>query len=117
MPVLGQVTIRANGKQMKTKAGATLNVGGWKNVPHPKPGGGSWGSSRVYVTPTLQLVLVAAEDVDVKEINDMQDVTIVWEGDNGIDYMITKCNPQDPFVLNDSGEITGTFEGDKSERV
>ncbi|EJL6357295.1 phage tail tube protein [Vibrio cholerae] len=114
--VLGEVVIRSNGKQLKTKKGSTLNPGGYTYTDHMGPGR-SWGSSREFSTPTIQVVITAAEDVDVLEVNAIRNATLTWEGDNGIDYMMTGCSPQAPFTVSDSGEITGTFRGEKVERI
>lgn len=116
MGVLGQVTIRVDGKQIKSKKGWTLNAAGFTTTEHNGPGR-SWGVSREYVNPSLSGPIAAAEDVDVLDINNIKDATIVWEGDNGIDYLITGCSPQEPFTLSDSGDINGTFRGDKMERI
>lgn len=116
MRILGEVVVRSNGNQLKTKKGSTLNPGGYTNTSHIGPGR-VWGKSREYTAPTIQVTIAAAEDVDVMEINAMEAATLTWEGDNGIDYMMTGCSPQAPFQLSDSGEITGTFEGEKVERT
>lgn len=116
MAVLGQVTIRVNGKQIKSEKGWTLNAAGFTTTEHRGPNR-SWGVSREYVNPTLSGPIAAAEDVDVLEINAIQGATIVWEGDNGMDYLITNCSPQEPFTLSDSGQLSGTFRGDKMERI
>ncbi|TKF30788.1 phage tail protein [Vibrio kanaloae] len=114
--ILGQVTVRANSKQLKTKKGSTLNPGGTSKTPHVGPKR-IWGFSEDFVPSTLSTVIAADEDVDVVEINAMTDATLTWEGDNGVDYMITGASPQEPFVLSDSGEITGTFTGNPAERI
>ncbi|MGT0149979.1 phage tail tube protein [Vibrio metschnikovii] len=51
--ILGEVVIRHNGKQLKTKKGSSLNPGGYNYTDHMGPGR-SWGPSREYVTPTIQ---------------------------------------------------------------
>ena len=114
--ILGQVVIRANSKQLKTKKGSTLNPGGCKYTLHAGPGK-IWGKSKEFVAATVSVVIAADEDVDVVEINKITDATLNWEGDNGVNYMITGASPQDPFQLSDSGDITGTFEGNPAERI
>lgn len=112
--ILGEVTIRANGKQLKTKAGAVLNPGGYTRTQHNGPGK-SWGKSRKYVGPSIQMVIAADEDVDVMEINAMENVTLTWEGDNGVRYMMTNSSTNEPATLReDSGDIDATFFGDKT---
>lgn len=114
--ILGEVVVRSNGTQLKTKKGSTLNPGGYTYTDHLGPGK-SWGASREFTAPTMQVVIAAAEDVDVIDINNIEDATLTWEGDNGIDYMMTGCSPQAPFTVSDSGEITGTFRGNKVDRI
>lgn len=115
--ILGGVTIRNNGTRMKTKDGAQLNPGGYTNTSHIG-NGKVWGSSKKFQQPTMQVTIAADEDVDVIEINAITGATLTWEGDNGVDYMMTGAEPQEPFVLNsDTGEITGTFQGDKVEKI
>jgi len=111
--ILGEVTIRANGKQLKTKAGAVLNPGGYTRTQHAGPGK-VWGKSRKYSPPSIELVIAADEDVDVIEINAMENATMTWEGDNGVSYMMTQASTNEPATLReDSGDIAATFFGDK----
>lgn len=114
--ILGEVVIRANGKQLKTKKGSTLNPGGDTNTPHVGPGR-VWGQSSEYTVPTIAVVIAADDDVDVLDINAIKNATLTWEGNNGVDYMMTDAAPQAPFTIADSGDITGTFQGNKVERI
>lgn len=115
--ILGEVTIRSNGKMLKTKKGATLNPGGYRRTSHMGPKGKIWGKSKETVPATIAVVIAADEDVDVIEINAIESATLTWEGDNGVSYMVTNASPQDVFTLSDSGEITGTFEGNPAEKI
>lgn len=111
--ILGEVTIRANGKQLKTKAGAVLNPGGYTRTQHTGPGK-VWGKSQKYSPPSIELVIAADEDVDVMEINAIENATMTWEGDNGVSYMMTQASTNEPATLReDSGDIAATFFGDK----
>ncbi|MGI2138530.1 phage tail tube protein [Shewanella baltica] len=114
--ILGEVTIRANGKQLKTKQGATLNPGGNTFTRHTGAGR-SWGASKQFTVPSIAVVIAADEDVSVIEIGKITDATLTWEGDNGMDFMMTGVAQQAPFTLSDSGDITGTFEGDEVVEV
>lgn len=111
--ILGEVTIRANGKQFKTKGGAVLNPGGYTRTQHTGPGR-VWGKSKKYSPPSIEIVIAADEDVDVIEINAIEDATMTWEGDNGVSYMMTKASTNEPATLREeSGDIAATFFGDK----
>ncbi|AWK84472.1 phage tail tube protein [Photobacterium damselae] len=115
--ILGEVTIRVNGKEVKTKGGATFNPGGYTRTSHMGPGR-VWGKSRKYSPPSIDLTIAADEDVDVIEINSWENATLVWEGDNGVDYMMTNSATKEPASLSeDSGDIKATFEGDKATRI
>ncbi|MGK4473802.1 phage tail tube protein [Aeromonas molluscorum] len=115
--ILGEVTIRGNGKQFKTKAGAVLNPGGYTRTQHNGPGR-SWGKSKKYAGPSIEVVIAADEDVDVMEINAMENMTMTWEGDNGVSYMMTQASTNEPATLReDSGDIAATFFGDKTVRI
>jgi hypothetical protein len=115
--VIGAVTIRVNSKQIKAKKGTTLNPGGVRRTKHLKPGGGIWGTSKESVQSSISVIIAADEDVDVVDINKIDDATITWEADNGLEYMITQASPMEPFTVSDSGEIVGTFEGNAAERI
>ena len=115
--ILGEVTIRANGKQLKTKTGAVLNPGGMTRTQHTGAGK-VWGKSQRFTPPSIEVVIAADEDVDVIEINNMLDATLVWEGDNGVSYMMTKSSVGEPASLReDSGDIAATFQGDRVRKI
>ena len=115
--ILGEVTIRSNGKQIKTKGGATLNPGGYTRTQHVGPGK-VWGKSKKYAAPSIEVVIAADEDVDVIDINAIEDATLTWEGDNGVSYMMTKASTNEPASLREeSGDIAATFFGDKVVRI
>lgn len=115
--ILGEVTIRANGQQIKTKPGAVLNPGGYSRTQHMGPGR-VWGKSRKYAPPSIELVIAADEDVDVMTINALEFVTLVWEGDNGVSYMMTQSSTNEPATLREeSGDIAATFFGDRVVRT
>ena len=116
MAILGSAVIRGNSKMIKTKPGTVFNPGGYTSTEHQGPNR-IWGFSKAFVKPTMQMTIVADEDVDVMEINAMTNVTLTFEGDNGLNYMMTGCEPVEPFSLNDNGEISGTFHGMKAEKV
>lgn len=115
--VLGEVIIRANGQELKTKTGAVLNPGGFTRTQHTG-GGKVRGTSKRYTAPSIELVIAADEDVDVIEINAIENATLVWEGDNGVNYMMTGASAAEVAPLREeSGDIAVTFFGDKVVRI
>lgn len=113
--ILGEVTIRANGKELKTKPGCVLNPGGYTSTQHLGKGK-VIGKSYKYSAPSMEMVIAADEDVSVMQINAIRDATLVWEGDNGIDYMMTGASVGETLasLREESGDIAVTFTGDKT---
>ncbi|MEN3760244.1 phage tail tube protein [Aeromonas veronii] len=115
--ILGEVIIRANGQELKTKTGAVLNPGGFTRTQHTG-GGKVRGTSKRYTAPSIEMVIAADEDVDVIEINAIENATLVWEGDNGVNYMMTGAAAAEVAPLREeSGDIAATFFGNKVVRI
>lgn len=115
--ILGEVTIRVNGKELKTKTGSVLNPGGFTRTQHTG-GGKVRGVSKRYTAPSIETVIAAADDVDVMEINAIENAAMVWEGDNGVFYMMTGSSVSEPGTLREeSGDIAVTFFGNKVVRI
>ncbi len=99
--ILGEVIIRMNNKRIKAKKGTTLNPGGVRRTKHNKPGGGIYGTSSESVGSSVSVIIAADEDVDVIEINAVEDAALIWEGDNGLEYMVTQASAMEPFTISD----------------
>ena len=113
--ILGEVTIRANGKELKTKTGAVLNPGGFTRTQHTG-GGKVRGTSKRFTAPSIEMLIAADEDVDVIEINNIENATLVWQGDNGVSYMLPGAAVAEPASLREeSGDIAATFFGYRNE--
>ncbi|WP_432323954.1 phage tail tube protein [Yersinia enterocolitica] len=117
MMILGMASIRINGREIKTAGKSTLNPGGFARTMH-SGGGKHWGYSRKMAVPSIQLTIAAAEDVDVIEISNWENVTVMFEGDNGLSYMLTGAATDNPTPLSeDSGEIEANFIGTRLVKV
>lgn len=115
--VLGEVIIRANGQELKTKTGATFNPGGFTRTQHIG-GGRVRGISRRYTPPSIEVVIAADEDVDVMLINAIENAAMVWDGDNGVSYMMIGAAVGEPATLREeSGDIAATFVGAIAVRI
>jgi len=85
--ITGVATIRVDGKEFPTERGATLNPGGVNRET-------KMAGRRVYyneepVAPTLQATVLHTEDLDLIEMGKIRDATVLFECDNGQDYMLT----------------------------
>ena len=117
MSILGMAAIRANGREIKSTGKSTLNPGGYARTQH-MGGGKVWGYSRKMAGPSIQMTLAAAEDMDVVEISSWENVTIMFEGDNGLTYMMTGAATAEPATLDeDAGTISANFIGEKLVKV
>ncbi|ENP7129502.1 phage tail tube protein [Raoultella planticola] len=117
MSILGQAAIRINGREIKTTGKSTLNPGGKTRTQH-MGGGKVWGLAGKMAGPSIQMTIAAAEDVDVVEISGWEGVTVMFEGDNGLTYMMTGAATAEPATLDeDAGTINANFLGEKLVKV
>lgn len=116
MSILGMAAIRINGREIKTEGKSTLNPGA---MPAPSIWGRQGlGNSRKMAGPSIQMTIAAAQDMDVIEISNWEDVTVMFEGDNGLTYMMTGAATAEPATLEeDGGTISANFIGTKLVKV
>lgn len=117
MSILGMAAIRINGREIKTEGKSTLNPGGKTRIQH-MGGGKVWGTSGKMAAPSIQMTISAAQDMDVIEISNWENVTVMFEGDNGLTYMMTGAATAEPATLEeDGGTISANFIGTKLVKV
>ncbi|HGY4723284.1 TPA: phage tail tube protein [Citrobacter amalonaticus] len=115
--ILGMAAIRINGREIQTEGKSSLNPGGYDRQQH-MGGGKVWGNSRKMAGPSIQLTIAADQNVDVIEISQWEDVTIMFYGDNGLNYMLTRCATDKPATLDeDGGTVSANFIGVKCVKV
>ncbi|EMO4249246.1 phage tail protein [Citrobacter freundii] len=115
--ILGMASIHINGREIKTEGKSTLNPGGFSRQQH-MGGGKVWGNSRKMAGPSIKLTIAAAADMDVIEISGWEDVTVMFYGDNGLNYMMTGSATDNPAELDeDAGTISANFIGEKCVRI
>jgi len=115
--ILGMAAIRINGREIKTEGKSTLNPGGYQRQQH-MGAGKIWGISRKTAAPSIKLTIAADQDVDVIEISNWEDVTVMFYGDNGLNYMMTKAATDSPAELDeDAGTVTANFIGVQCVKV
>lgn len=109
--LLGRARIRANGKELLTLAGSTLKIGGEKRTA--VVGALSvHGHTVETVPPMLSCKITQAGDITVDFVDAIKDATILWEGDDGRNYVITGgfCEG-DSELAEKGGEISASFSG------
>ena len=102
--ITGIATIRVDGQEYPSERGATLNPGGVNR--NTKMAGKRVFYSEEPVAPTLQATVLHTEDMDLIEINKIRNASVLFEADNGQDYMLTGAFVTAPAELNSS---EGTF--------
>lgn len=114
--ILGMAAIRINGREIKTEGKSTLN-------PVAMPASNTWAAVRSGEfpqdgCPSIKLTIAADRDVDVIEISNWEDVTVMFYGDNGLNYMMTGAATDNPAELDeDAGTVSANFIGVKCVKV
>ena len=114
--ITGTATIRVDSKEFPTERGATLNPGGMKRTP-------KMAGRRVYyneepVPPQLTASVLHVEELDLVNINNIRDATVLFECDNGQDYMLTGAFVTEVSELNSGdGTLPLTMSARTCERV
>lgn len=114
--VTGVATIRVDGREMPTERGATLNPGG-VNRPTRMAG------KRVFfneepVAPTLQCTVLHTEEIDLIDLNTITNATVLFECDNGQDYMLTGAFVTETNELNSAeGQVRLNMAARRCERI
>jgi len=85
--VTGVATIKVDGEEFPTERGATLNPGGVNR--NTKMAGRRTFYNEEPVAPTLDATVLHTEDIDIVELGKIRDATVLFECDNGQDYMLT----------------------------
>ena len=114
--ITGVATIRVDGQEFPTERGATLNPGAVNRAQ-------KMAGKRVYFTeepvaPTLQATVMHTEDIDIIEVGRIRDATVLFECDNGQDYMLTGAFVTETAELNSGeGQVRLNMAARTCERV
>ncbi len=111
----GRVFIKINGKDMRSKEGATLNPGGVERSPAMSDRGVD-GYTESPVAPKVSFTLNERDDVSQQEIADITDATILFERDTGKSSVIRSAWCDGPVELS-GGELSCSFTGVSCEEV
>lgn len=110
----GRATITYNGKRLKSKEGATLNLGGTGRTAEPLDDG-TVGYYEATTAPELSCTVPLTSDLSVQELRDLTDANVVFESDTGKGWVI-----RDAFTTNTISvgrDVTLTFSGQPAEEL
>lgn len=107
--VFGKAVVTVGGKRYNTKPGASLDPGGTSREPVVGDGGVA-GNQDSINAPQLECTIIKTADVTLKEIQDITDATISFDGDDGSSYVISGGFSGPAPKLSRDG-IAATFYG------
>ena len=109
-------TIRVDGQEFPTERGATLNPGGVNRAT--KMAGRRVFYNEEPVAPTLTATVLHTEDLDIIELGKINNATVLFECDNGQDYMLTGAFVTETTELNSGeGQIRFNMAARTCERI
>lgn len=110
----GRAILTYNGKRLRSKEGATLNLGGTSRTAEPLDDG-TVGYYEATAAPELSCTVPLTQDLAVQELRDLTDATVVFESDTGLSWVIREA-----FTTNTVSvgrEVTLTFSGQPAEQM
>jgi len=114
--ITGIATIRVDGQEFPTERGATLNPGGVNRAT--KMAGRRVFYNEEPVAPTLTATVLHTEDLDIIELGKINNATVLFECDNGQDYMLTGAFVTETTELNSGeGQIRFNMAARTCERI
>ena len=113
--VSGRAVITFGGKRLATREGATLKPSS-KSRQGEAADTGPVGYSEKTEIPQVECTIVHTPDISLKEIEDMTDVTISFDCDNGKSFVLSNAWNTGALSLS-KGDISATFQAIKCEEV
>lgn len=110
----GRATITCNGKRLRSKPGATLNLGGTGRTPEPLDDG-SVGYAEATTAPELSCTVPLTADLGVQELRDLVDANVVFESDTGKSWVIREAFIVDTVSVG--ADVTLKFSGQPAVEV
>lgn len=117
MQILGLAYIYVDGELLPTEEGAKIDLGGISR--ESKVGSTFLGTVEKFNAAKLECKIAIRKDEDIAErARKMTDVSITFEGDNGVRYIMTEASLMNTPELNAGGDgTTLTFEGNAAEKT
>lgn len=115
--LLGRVSLKVNGQTILSKRGSTLDPGGEKRTP--VVGSSSvHGFSAELMPPMVTCKITQTANLAVTDVAAISDATLLWQGDDGISYVLTGAWCMEPPKLAEvDGEMDVQFCAMTCERV
>jgi hypothetical protein len=114
---LGRVTIRANGRILNSKTGASINLGGIKRNPQKSDTRMGFSEEMMESTVDCEMLLGVGDTID--DLRNFTDGTVTFECDTGQQYVCTNSYVVDPLSIKggDGGAVPIQFKGNPAEEM
>lgn len=110
----GRATIAYNGKRLRTKEGATLNLGGTSRTAEALDDG-SVGFYEATTAPELSCTVPLTHDLNVEELRNLTDANVVFESDTGKSWVIRQAFTTNTISVG--RDVALTFSGQPAEEL
>lgn len=115
--ITGRAFVRVDGKQLKSRPGASLKLGG-VNRNTVIGDDGVHGFTEEVVAPGISCTISHDKDTSLKELAAISDASITFEADNGKTYIMSQSWLTAPPELNaQDGGVPLAFEGISIEEL
>ncbi|MCY1280309.1 Phage tail tube protein [compost metagenome] len=110
----GRATITYNGKRLRTREGATLNLGGTSRTAEALDTG-EVGYSETTAAPELSCTVPLTDDLAVQELRDLVDANVVFESDTGLSWVIREAFTTNTVSIG--RDVALTISGQPAEQL
>lgn len=108
MQVTGRVFIALNGQRIRSKEGASLDIGGARRDPAVSDAGVD-GYSEAVSVPRVECKVSHTAEMSLKQLQDFKDGTLVFETDTGKVFTLTQAWCAQPPRMA-KGEVDLVFD-------
>lgn len=115
MQKTGQISIKLDGRLIRSKEGATIQIGGVRRTTSTDDQGRTYYQEKVYPAQ-VKATLIHTSDTDLEALRNGVGLVISFETDVGPNYMVRNAHFEEPGELS-NGEVQITFGGDPAEAV
>lgn len=114
--VTGIVYVKLNGKMLRSKEGAKLELGGFERES-VVAGGSHLGYTEKPVPAKVSCTLAHTADTDLIELRDFTNGTVTFETDTGASFLVANAYSTKPPDIAGGGDVAMEFAGDPAEKI
>lgn len=115
MQQTGQITIKLDAKILRSKEGASIQIGGIRRVTKMDDQRRTYYQETV-IPAQVKATLIHTTDTDLEELRNSVGLVINFETDVGPNYMVRGAHYEEVGDLS-NGEVQITFGGDPAEAI